>query len=98
VQFVFSFAGALAPDCRARRNAEMDEALNEAPDGARYNTQGRNRIAIRPIELRDEVRKWLEAGDAQKCQGHERCAVNRTARARLPVSSLCIGTSFVCGR
>jgi hypothetical protein len=44
------------------------------------------------VELRQQVCKWLEPGDAEKracrCQGHESCPVNRAGRVLSALSSL----------
>ena len=40
----------------------MDEALNEAPKGARDNAYGGNRIAVKAIELRDQAELAWDEG------------------------------------
>jgi hypothetical protein len=49
-------------------DAEMHKAFDEAPKGSDHNAYRGNRVAVKTIELREQVHKRPEPGNANKCR------------------------------
>jgi hypothetical protein len=61
----------------------MNKTLDETPKGPNHDAENGNGVAVEAIKLREQVREGPESGNAR--------TVDLPARAKLSVSSFCIG-------